>query len=208
MPRGIPGTFFPCHGHSPEPTTGRPFFMLSHRINPGLELRLLQLPDAPALFALVDANRSFLREWLAWVDATVKVADSEKFIARALRDQQETRAFSSGIWSAGRLVGVIGHNHIDWSNRVSNPGWWLVPEAQGRGIMTQCCQAFFANAFTQLKVSRIVVGVATGNLRGQAMVKRLGFTQVSTLKKAEWLNGRSVDHFIYSLLPRGPASVS
>lgn len=181
--------------------------MLSHRINPDLELRMLQPPDAAPLFALVDGNRAFLREWLAWVDGTVKVADSEKFIARALRDFRETRAFSSGIWWQGRLVGVIGHNHIDWSARISNPGWWLVPEAQGRGIMTQCCQAFFANAFTQLKVGRIVVGVATGNLRGQAIVKRLGFVPLRVLKNAEWLNGRTVDHYISSLLPP-PAGVS
>ncbi len=175
--------------------------MLRHLINPGLELRLLQPPDAPALFALVDANRASLREWLPWVDATVKVADSEKFIADALRDRAATRAFTSGIWSSGRLVGAIGHNRIDWAARIAFPGWWLVPEAQGRGIMTQCCQVVFAHAFTQLQVNRIVVGVATGNVRGQAIVRRLGFKQISTLKNAEVLQNRSVDHFIYSLVP-------
>ena len=179
--------------------------MLRHRINPGLELRLLELQDATTLFALVDANRDHLREWLPWVDATVKVADTEKFIAGALRERAETRAFTSGIWSSGRLVGVIGHNRIDWAHRIAFPGWWLVPDAQGKGIMTQCCQAVFAHAFTQLKVNRIVVGVATGNLRGQAIVKRLGFTLVSTLRNAEWLYDHSVDHFIYSLGPPDPA---
>ena len=175
--------------------------MLCHKINPGLELRLLQPQDAATLFALVDANRAALREWLPWVDGTVKVADSEKFIAGALRDRAATRAFTSGIWSSGRLVGLIGHNRIDWANRIAFPGWWLVPEAQGQGIMTQCCQAVFAHAFEQLRVNRIVVGVATGNLRGQAIVRRLGFKQISTLKNAEALDGRSVDNFIYSLLP-------
>jgi RimJ/RimL family protein N-acetyltransferase len=31
-------------------------------------------------------------------------------------------------------------------------------------------------------------------------VKRLGFAQVSTLKKAEWLYDHFVDHHIYQLL--------
>jgi ribosomal-protein-serine acetyltransferase len=175
--------------------------MLSHKITPDLELRLLQLADAKTLFELVEANRTYLREWLAWVDGTTKLRDTEKFIAGALRDYETTRAFSSGIWSSGRLVGVIGHNRIDWGNRMGNPGWWLVPEAQGKGIMTQCCKIVFAHAFNQLQLARICVGVATGNLRGQSFVTRLGFTQVSTLRNAEWLNDRSVDHFIYSLLP-------
>jgi ribosomal-protein-serine acetyltransferase len=175
--------------------------MLCHKISPDLELRLLQPAHAAELFALIDANRATLREWLPWVDATTKRAHTEKYIADTVRDNAETRACTLGIWSAGRLVGVIGHNRIDWANRVAFPGWWLVPAVERKGIMTQCCQAFIAHAFGQLQVNRIVVGVATDNRRGQAIVKRLGFAQVSTLRNAEFLNGRSVDHFIYSLLP-------
>ena len=95
--------------------------MLRHRINPGLELRQLQPADAVALFALVDAHRSSLREWLPWVDATVKLADTEKYIGGTLRDLAATRAFTCGIWSDGRLVGVIGHNRIDWAHRIAFP---------------------------------------------------------------------------------------
>ncbi|HUR60124.1 MAG TPA: GNAT family protein [Opitutaceae bacterium] len=179
-------------------------------ISPDLELRILEPAHAAELFALIDANRATLREWLTWVDGTTKRADTEKYIAETVRDNRESRAGTCGIWSTGKLVGVIGHNRIDWAARVAFPGWWLVRAAEGKGIMTQCCQAFIADAFQQLQVHRIVVGVATANLRGQALVKRLGFKQVSTLRNAEILHGRGVDHFIYSLLPEqagigGPA---
>ena len=177
--------------------------MLSRKLTPDLELRLLQLTDAPTLFAVVAANRAYLREWLVWVDGMKRLRDAEKFIATALHDYEQTRAFTSGVWLGGRLVGAIGHNRIDWENRMGNPGWWLVPEAQGKGIMTHCCRAVFAHAFDELQLARICVGVATGNLRGQTFVKRLGFTQVSTLKNAERLNNRAVDHYIYSLSPVG-----
>ncbi|MSU65710.1 MAG: N-acetyltransferase [Opitutus sp.] len=182
--------------------------MLSHKINPSLELQLLRPEHAAELYALIDANRTKLREWLPWVDATIKVTQTEKFIADSLRERAESRAFVAGIWAAGRLVGVIRHNRIDWANRIAFPGWWLVPAAQGQGIMTQCCQALFVHAFTLLQVNRIVVGVATGNLRGQSIVERLGFKRISTLRNAEMLNHRSVDHFIYSLLPAsGPVGI-
>jgi ribosomal-protein-serine acetyltransferase len=173
--------------------------MLRHLINPGLELRQLQLADAPVLFAVVDAHRVALREWLPWVDATVQVGDSTKYIQDTLRDYKESRAFTCGIWSMGRLVGVIGHNRIDWANRIGFPAYWIAPDSQGRGIMTLCCRAVIDDAFTNLKVSRVVVGVATGNLRAQKIPERLGFTKVSTLKKAEWLYDHYVDHYIYSL---------
>ena len=95
--------------------------MQRHQINPGLELRLLQPADAPTLFALVDAHRKSLREWLPWVDATTKLAHSQKFIAEALRDREKNRASAWGIWSSGKLVGIIWHNRIDWANRVALP---------------------------------------------------------------------------------------
>ncbi|MEI6107229.1 MAG: GNAT family protein [Opitutae bacterium] len=173
--------------------------MLRHLINPGLELRQLQLADAPALFAVVDAHRVSLREWLPWVDATNRVGDSEKYIKDTLRDYKESRAFTCGIWSMGRLVGVIGHNRIDWANRIGFPAYWIAPDSQGRGTMTLCCRAVIEDAFTDLKVGRVVVAVATGNLRAQKIPERLGFTKVSTLKKAEWLYDHHVDHYIYSL---------
>lgn len=173
--------------------------MLRHLINPGLELRQLQLAEAPALFAVVDAHRVSLREWLPWVDATNRVGDSEKYIKDTLRDYRESRAFTCGIWSMGRLVGVIGHNRIDWANRIGFPAYWIAPDSQGRGIMTLCCRAVIEDAFTDLKVSRVIVAVATGNLRAQQIPERLGFAKVSTLKKAEWLYDHHVDHYIYSL---------
>ena len=173
--------------------------MLRHLINPGLELRQLQPADAPALFAVVDAHRKALREWLPWVDATNSVADSAAYIKGTLRDFKESRAFTCGIWSMGRLVGVIGHNRIDWANRIGFPAYWIAPDSAGQGIMTQCLRAVIDNAFTELRLGRLVVAVATENLRAQRIPVRLGFTKVSTLKKAEWLYDHHVDHFVYSL---------
>jgi ribosomal-protein-serine acetyltransferase len=174
--------------------------MLRHHIHPGLELRLLQLTDAPRLFALVDANRKSLRTWLPWVDATTKLSHSQKFIAEALRDREKTRAYAAGIWSSGELVGVIWHNRIDWANRVAFPAYWLVPSAEGRGIMRAACQVVIEHAFNQLKVDRVIVAVATENHRAATLVRRLGFAQISTLKKAEWLYNHFVDHSIYQLI--------
>ena len=173
--------------------------MLRHRINPSLELRQLSPADAAALFALIDTHRAKLREWLPWVDATVKLADTENYITGTLRDFAATRAYTCGIWADGRLVGVIGQNRIDWAHRVAFPFYWLAPDSEGKGIMTQCFRAVIDDAFAQLQVKQIVIAVATGNLRAQRLPAKLGFKQVSTLKKAEWLYDHHVDHFIYSL---------
>ena len=88
--------------------------MFRHVISHGLELRLLQQENAEALFALVDANRSYLRKWLPWLDRNQTVVDTCSFIASSVRQLTESRAFVAGIWSEGQLAGVISHNRIDW----------------------------------------------------------------------------------------------
>jgi len=173
--------------------------MFSRKLNPGLELRQLEPADAGELFALIDRHRAKLREWLPWVDATAKLADTEKYIAETRRDFAATRAYTCGIWSDGRLVGVIGQNRIDWAHRIAFPFYWLAPDSEGRGIMTQCFRAVIDDSFAQLQVRQVVIAVATGNLRAQRLPAKLGFKQVSTLKKAEWLYDHHVDHFIYRL---------
>jgi ribosomal-protein-serine acetyltransferase len=174
--------------------------MLLYKINPVLELRLIQPKDAPALFAVIDGSRAKLREWLPWVDATKKLSDTEKYIATALRENTTSRAFTCGIWSNGRIVGIIGHNRIDWANRAGFPAYWLAPESEGKGIMTQCCRAVIDHAFGELQLNRLFLATATDNHRAQKIPEKLGFTRVSTLRKAEWLYDHHVDHFIYSLL--------
>ena len=131
------------------------------------------------MFAAIDANRAHLREWLPWVDATKQAADTEKFIAKMLRERAETRAYGAGIWSSGQFVGLSRHHRIDWENRIGFPGYWLVPAAPGQGIMTQCCKALFAPALEHIQVSRPITGGATGNVRRQALALRLGFKQIS-----------------------------
>jgi ribosomal-protein-serine acetyltransferase len=173
--------------------------MFRRRITPDLELKLLLPEDAPTLFAIVEEYRASLRQWLVWVDGMKTLADAEKFIAEARREYDTTQAFTAGIWSQGALVGAIGHNRIDWTNRMGNPGWWLIPSAQGKGIMTQSCRVVFAHAFDELGLARICVGVATQNKKGQAFVERLGFKQLSVLRKAEVLSGRPVDHIVYGV---------
>ena len=174
--------------------------MLLHKINPGLELRQVQPSDAKALFAVIDAHRVKLREWLPWVDATRKLADTEKYITAAIRENTASRAFTCGIWANGKIVGIIGHNRIDWANRIGFPAYWISPDSEGQGIMTQCCRAVIENGFGELQLNRLLLAAATDNLRAQKIPAKLGFVKISTMRKAEWLYDHHVDHFIYSLL--------
>jgi len=51
--------------------------MFSIKIRDDLELGLLEQRHAEELFALVDHNREYLREWLPWVDNSRSIADTQ-----------------------------------------------------------------------------------------------------------------------------------
>jgi ribosomal-protein-serine acetyltransferase len=165
-----------------------------------LELRLLAREHAPALFALTDRNRAYLREWLPWLDTVRIVSDTEGFIAKTQNTYVNTRTFTAGIWWRDRLVGVTGHNHIDWDNRITHPGYWLSADCQGKGIATRCTRALIQHAFDELNLNRVEICTAVGNHRSEAVPTRLGFTREGVRRQGEWLHDRFVDLNVHAML--------
>src|ERR1051325_8741081 len=110
-----------------------------HRIvAPGLELRQFELRDAEAVFAVADRNRTYLREWLAWVDHTHSPAEVRDFIAARREQWDANEGPNASIWLDGAIVGAIGCRAIDWVNRDCHIGYWIDAAQQGKGVMTRC----------------------------------------------------------------------
>ncbi len=166
----------------------------------GLELRPLRLADARALFEQVDANRTRLRRWLPWPDANRSPADSRLYILRMRAQARTGLGASYGLWWKDRLVGVAGFNWIDQPNRSGALGYWLAREAEGRGLMTAAVAALLRHGFRTLALNRIEIRAGLRNRRSRAIPERLGFRREGTLRQAEWVNGRFVDHAVYGLL--------
>ena len=166
----------------------------------GLELRPLNLRDAGALFALVEVNRERLRRWLPWPDANLSVLDSRAYILRMRTLERAGLGLSFGLWWKNRLVGVAGFNWIDGANRNAAIGYWLAQHAEGHGLMTVAVSALLRHGFRTLKLNRIEIRAGVRNRRSRAIPKRLGFHHEGTLRQAERLADRYVDHAVYGLL--------
>jgi ribosomal-protein-serine acetyltransferase len=173
--------------------------MFSQKITGGHELRLLQLADAQELFALTDANRSYLRQWLPWLDFVMQVDDTRDFIARAMKQFAENVGLVAAICHDGRIVGVVGFNRIEQQDRIGYIGYWLAQSDRGKGIMTKSCRNLINYGFTTLKLNRVVIACATENQRSRAIPLRLGFTHEGVIRDAEWLYKQFVEHDIYAL---------
>ncbi len=169
-------------------------------LNDESELRLLEPRHAEDLYLLTDKSRSYLRQWLPWVDFTKGVSNSKEFIEGTLKQFRNNNGFQAGIWYRGELAGVIGLHGINWSNKTTSMGYWLGEEFQGKGLMTSACKSVINYCFNELKLKRIEIRVATGNHKSQAIPQRLGFQKEGCLKSCEFLYDRYVDHYVFGLI--------
>ncbi len=174
--------------------------MFSARVDDDLELRLLELRHAKALFSLVDENREHLRPWFPWLDSTKSPGDSEGFIRSGLEQFARSDGFQAGIWYRGELAGAVGLHYLDWQVRRTEIGYWLGKAFEGKGIMTRTCRFLCDYLFGELKLNRVEIRCAMHNRRSRAIAERLGFTQEGILRSVMKNVGGYEDHVVYGML--------
>jgi len=160
---------------------------------------MLDLSDVDELFALTDRSRDTLREWLPFVDNVRSVKDTEHFVRNAMQQYVDNNGIQAGIYYEGKLAGVIGYHQVNWQHKWTSIGYWLGNDFVGKGLVTNSMKAFIDFAFDYLKLHRIEVRVAVGNIRSRTIPKVLGFNEEGRLRDAEWLYDHYVDQVVYGL---------
>jgi len=178
--------------------------MFGFKVDDEIELRLLEERHAEEIFAVVDANRAHLRQWLPWVDEEVSANEVKDYIKTMRERFAAFTGLAMGIWQhqsgESRIVGAIGLVNIDLRNSWAEIGYWIDAHAQGRGIVTRSCQALIDYTFDDLKLNRIVIRCAEGNSKSRAIPERLGFKLEGQLRQTIWLYDRFWDALMYGML--------
>jgi ribosomal-protein-serine acetyltransferase len=174
--------------------------MFIHKINEELSLKLIELRDAEAVFALTNTSRDYLREWLPWLDITTKIEDTIEFIKISLKGFAENKSLNTVILFKGKIVGLAGYNSINWSNKTTYIGYWLGEEFQGNGIMTNVAKALTDYAINELNLNKVEIRAAVGNKKSRSIPDRIGFVKEGCIRQAEWLYDHYVDHVVFGIL--------
>ena len=173
--------------------------MKEFRVDASTRLRELTREDAGALYALVDGDRKYLRQWLPWVDKQQGPRDSGQFIEGAIKDNRAGVALTLGIEHQGDIAGVIAFHEIDRDNRQTSMGFWISSTHQGKGIVSSSCERLIEYAFADLELNRVVMKIAEDNLRSRRLAERLGLAYEGTSRQSEWLYDQYVDQVIYAI---------
>jgi ribosomal-protein-serine acetyltransferase len=173
--------------------------LLPRDLGAGLVLHATTIADADEAFAVVDAERDRLRDWLPWVDGTGSVDVEREFLASVEAGNTVGTAVGLTLRVDGGFAGLLGLR-IDGMHDSVEVGYWLASAYLGRGLITRSVAASIDLAFGPLGLHRFQLRAATGNRRSRAVAERLGMTHEGTLRDAELLADGYVDLELYSLL--------
>ncbi|MDO9375962.1 MAG: GNAT family protein [Ferruginibacter sp.] len=174
-----------------------PHFTLE--VTQGVQLELLSENHASELFALINENRSYLRNWLPWVDGMRSLAQFQAFIKASNTRVASGLEISCVINDNGHLTGRAGIYNIDEEKGYATLGYWIAGSHQGKGVITSSCRALIYYAFEVLQLDEIEIRCATNNERSSAIAERLNFCRTGIIKNGEFFNQRFIDLYVYSL---------
>jgi RimJ/RimL family protein N-acetyltransferase len=92
---------------------------------------------------------------------------------------------------------------LAWINRTAGDltagavGYWLLPDARGRGHATRAVRILVEHAVRDLGLRRVILVTEPANVRSRAVAERAGFEQLETRVGHGEIDGRSIDVVVY-----------
>ena len=99
-----------------------------------------------------------------------------------------------------KLIGVIGHYRIQKEHYRAEIGYMILPEYNGKGIVTEAVREAVKYGFEVMKLHSIEAVIEPDNLASAKVLEKNGFIKEAHLKENEFYDGRFIDSVIYSIL--------
>lgn len=143
--------------------------------HPGLVLRVLEVPDAQALFELLDENRDHLSQ--LGDDTAGKYPTYESVVNSIVANAQPQRR-RYGIWKDDVFVGTINLT-LEPLHERGWIGYWIGRQFAGQGYASIATDALCAYAVKQLGVRKFSAHTHVKNTASQRTLVRSNFAHVA-----------------------------
>lgn len=106
------------------------------------------------------------------------------------------------ITENGPPVGSVGVRWVDPEQGVAEIGYWVAPEARGRGVCTRAVRLVSRWLIVDHAVERVQLRADEENLPSRRVAEKAGFTQEGVLRSSRYNPrlGRRMSFVMYSLL--------
>jgi len=90
---------------------------------------------------------------------------------------------------------------VDLAQGRAAVGYWLAPEARGRGVATRAVRLVAGWTFAELGLARLELTCGPENVASQRVAERCGFVREGVLRSHIRFKGGRRDTVVFSLLP-------
>lgn len=101
----------------------------------------------------------------------------------------------------GAMLGGVSLSDVDQDQRRASVGYWLAPEARGRGAATHAVRLIAQWAFADLDLARLELTCGPDNQASQRVAERCGFIREGLLRSHMRFKGGRRDTVVFGLLP-------
>ena len=101
-----------------------------------------------------------------------------------------------------KLIGLIGLYRIKPEHHRAEIGYMILPEFNGRGIVTESIKLVLDYAFYDLKLHSVEAIIDPANLGSEKVLLKTGFVKEGHFIENEYYEGKFLDAAVYSLLDR------
>ncbi|RYU84284.1 GNAT family N-acetyltransferase [Hymenobacter persicinus] len=171
-----------------------------------LLLRPYEPTDEADFFAVIDANRAYLRPaFPTRVSSVQTLADARRVLATFRQDWRTGRLYVFGIWHhlTQAYLGDISLKPT-WSAAVTAEiGYYLAPEAQGQGYAKEALAAAVHFGFhSALRAARLDLRCRADNPRSCAVAEHVGFRRLPVRPRLWPLRSAAAPEILhYALYP-------
>src|SRR6478736_4912476 len=99
-----------------------------------------------------------------------------------------------------KLLGIIGYYRMKPEHYRAEVGYMLLPEYNGKGIVSEALQKVVEYGFKEMKLHSIEAILDPENKGSEKVLLKNGFVKEAHLIENEYYEGRFLDSMIYSLL--------
>jgi RimJ/RimL family protein N-acetyltransferase len=174
----------------------------------------MEPPDPPLTDGVVTLRPAADRD-LGAIERGITDPDVVRWFGEPTKSAREVLELNRARWvdGTGPTFAICGPDdrcvgHV-WVNVGTGTGaavgYWLLPEARGRGLATRAVRLISEWAYRDMALTGLHLVTERGNLASQRVAERSGFQRDRLARSTVNIDGRSVEHLVFRL-PRVDAS--
>jgi RimJ/RimL family protein N-acetyltransferase len=167
-------------------------------------LRRYQFGDVSRLVEAVRESGDELRPWISWYHENFSEQDARSWIETLPEAWVNGVSYDYAITDSmdGSYLGGCGINHIRWTYRFANIGYWVRTTRTQQGIASRAALLLARLAFEHLGFVRVEIVVAVGNKASHRVAQKVGAVQEGILRNRMVVGENVYDAVMHSLIPQ------